>query len=155
MKKKLLFRCLIGAPIMITISLVITIIISLCTGHGEFYAAPHELMDLCGSPVVAVIVQTICSALLGAIIGGSFLIWDIEKWSLLKQTLVHFAVMAVPSFPLAYLLNWLPHYLYGALGYIGAFILMYIIIWLVMYFSTKNKIKKMNKQLDEINKDNK
>ena len=141
-----------GAPIGITISLIITIIISLCTGHGDFYPAPHELIDWCGNPITAVVVQTICAALMGSIFGGASVIWDMEKWSLLKQSLVHFSVLSVSSFPLAYILNWLPHYLYGALGYIGAFLSVYIIIWISIYFSTKSKIKKMNKQLEEMQK---
>lgn len=150
MKKKILFRSIIGAPVGITISLIITIIISLCTGHGDFYPAPHELIEWLGSPVTAVIVQTICAGFMGAIFGGASVIWDMENWSLLKQTLVHFAVISLSSFPLAYILNWLPHYLYGALGYIGAFLSTYIIIWLSIYFSTKSKIKKMNEQLKEM-----
>ncbi len=48
MKKKLLFRSLIGAPIGVLVSLIITIVFSLCFGHGEYFPAPHELIDWCG-----------------------------------------------------------------------------------------------------------
>lgn len=150
MKKKLLFRSLLGAPIGVSVSLIITIIISLCTGHGEYYPAPHALMDWCGSEVAAVIVQLICSLAVGAIGGGSSVIWDMEKWSLTKQTLIHFAVLVIGFVPVSYVLNWMPHYLYGALGYIGAFIAVYLIMWLSIYFSVKAKIKKMNKRLQEM-----
>ncbi|MDE5666978.1 MAG: DUF3021 domain-containing protein, partial [Clostridia bacterium] len=74
----------------------------------------------------------------------------IEKWSLLKQTLIHFSVIAVPFFGIGYVMNWLPHHIYGALGYVGGFILVYLIMWLSIYFSIKVKIKKMNKQLQEM-----
>lgn len=79
MKKKLIFRCLFGAPIGVTVSLIITIIISLCTGNGEYFPAPHELMDWCGNEVTAVIIQLICSLVVGAIGGGSSVIWDMEN----------------------------------------------------------------------------
>ena len=150
MKKKLLFRSLLGAPIGVLVSLIVTIIISLCTGHGEYYPVPHELMDWCGSEVTAVIVQLVCSLAVGAIGGGSSVIWDMEKWSLTKQTLIHFAVIVIGFVPVSYVLNWMPHYLYGALGYIGAFIAVYLIMWISIYFSVKAKIKKMNKRLQEI-----
>lgn len=149
MKKDIIIRSLIGAPIGVVISMIITIIISLCTGHGEYYAAPHELVDLCGSEIVAVIIQLVCSLLVGAIGGGSSVIWNIEKWSLLKQTLIHMLVLVVPYIPLSYVLNWLPHHLYGALGYVAAFVLVYIIIWVSIYLSIKFKIKKMNQHLEE------
>lgn len=151
MKKDLLIRSLIGAPVGVIVSMIVTIIISICTGHGEYYAVPHELVDLCGSEIVAVIIQFICSLLIGAIGGGSSIIWSMEKWSLLKQTLVHMAVLVIPYLPISYLLNWMPHYLYGALGFSAAFIVVYIVIWLSIYLSIKTKIKKMNQQLKEMN----
>lgn len=153
MKKKLLLRSILGAPIGVVISLIITIIISLCTGHGEYYPAPHELMNWCGSEITAVIVQLVCALAIGAIGGGSSVIWEMEKWSLTKQTIVHFAVIVVSFVPLSYVLNWMPHYLYGALGYAAAFIAAYIVMWLSIYFSIKAKIKKMNRQLQEMRKD--
>lgn len=151
MKKKLIYRCLLGAPIGVLVSLIITIIISLCTGNGEYFPAPHELMDFCGNTITAVCIQMVCSLLIGAIAGGSSVIWDVEQWSLLKQTLIHFIVISIPFFTVGYILNWLPHHLYGALGYAGAFILVYLIMWVSIYFSIKTKIKKMNSQLQELN----
>ena len=147
MKKKILLRCLIGAPIGLTISTVITVIISLCTGHGDFYPAPHELIELCGSEIAAVSVQTVCSFLYGAAFGGASVIWGLENWSLLRQTLVHLVIVCVSSFPMAFFMYWIPHYFWGALGYIGAFIAIYAIIWLSMYLSIKAKIKKINNGL--------
>lgn len=150
MKKKLLIRCLLGAPIGVTVSLIITIIISLCTGHGEYYPAPHELTEWCGNQITAVIIQLFCSLAVGAIGGGSSVIWDMEKWSLTKQTLIHFAVIVIPYVPISYVLNWMPHYLFGALGYVAAFVTVYAIMWLSIYFSIKAKIKKMNRHLQEM-----
>lgn len=154
MKKKLLVRSLLGAPIGVTISLIITIIFSISMGHGEYFPAPHELIDWCGNEIIAVVVQMICSLLVGAICGGSSVIWEIEHWSLLKQTLVHFAIISVPFFGIGYIMNWLPHYLYGALGYIGGFVLVYLIMWFSIYFSIKSKVNKMNKHLQEIKQKN-
>lgn len=151
MKKKIIVRSLLGAPIGIAISTVITIIISLCTGHGDFYPAPHELVDLCGNAINAVLVQTACSIFFGAVCGGSSVIWETEKWSLLKQTLVHLAVISISSFPMAYFLYWIPHNLWGGLAYVGLFIVIYASIWLGTYFNTKAKIKKLNDKLTEIN----
>lgn len=151
MKKKILFRSFFGAPIGVTISLIITVIFSLCTGHGEYYPAPHELVDWCGgNETTAVIVQMICSMIVGAVCGGASVIWEIEKWNLLKQTLINFAVIAVPFFGLGYIMNWMPHHIYGALGYVGGFAGGYVVMWCAIYFSIKAKLKKMNKQLQEI-----
>jgi len=151
MKKKILFRSFFGAPIGVTISLMITVIFSLCTGQGEYYHAPPALVDWCGgNETTAVIVQMICSMIVGAVCGGASVIWEIEKWNLLKQTLINFAVIAVPFFGLGYIMNWMPHHIYGALGYVGGFAGGYVVMWCAIYFSIKAKLKKMNKQLQEI-----
>ncbi|MDE7264156.1 MAG: DUF3021 domain-containing protein [Anaeroplasmataceae bacterium] len=150
MKKNIILRSLIGAPIGVVISLLITIIISICIGNGQYYAVPRELINLCGSEIVAVIVQLSCSLIVGAIGGASSIIWGIESWSLSKQTLVHMAVLVIPYFPISYLLNWMPHHLYGALAYIGAFVVAYVGIWGSIYISIKSKIKKMNKYIQEL-----
>ncbi len=150
MKKKILFRSFFGAPIGVTISLIITVIFSLCTGQGEYYPAPPALVDWCGgNETTAVIVQMICSMIVGAVCGGASVIWEIEKWNLLKQTLINFAVIAVPFFGLGYIMNWMPHHIYGALGYVGGFAGGYVVMWCAIYFSIKAKLKKMNKQLQE------
>lgn len=153
MKKKILLRSLLGAPIGVTISLIITIIISLCSGHGEYFPTPQALIDWCGNETTAVIVQMICSLVFGAICSGSSVIWDMEKWSLTKQILIHFAVIVISGIPISYVLNWMPHNLYGALSYVATFIIVYILIGVSIYFSIKAKIKKMNKQLQEIQQD--
>ncbi len=154
MKKKLLIRSLIGAPIGVTVSLIITIVFSLCIGHGEYFPAAPELIELCGgNATTAVAVQAICSLIVGAVCGGSSVIWEIEKWSLSKQTLLNFVVIAVPFFGIGYAMNWMPHMLYGALGYVGGFILVYVAMWCSIYFSVRAKINKMNKQLREMRQD--
>lgn len=155
MKNKLLSRCLLGAPIGVVVSTVVTVIISLCTGHGEYYAAPHELVDWCGNEITAVIIQFVCALAVGAIGGGSSVVWSMEKWSLTKQTLVHFAVIAVPYFSISYVLNWLPHNLFGSLGFVAAFIVVYVIIWVSVYLSVKFKLKKMNERLRQMQCDDK
>lgn len=125
------------------VSLIITIIFLLSMGHGEYFPAPHELIDWCGgNETTAVIVQMICSLFVGAVCGGASVIWEIEKWSLLKQTLINFAIIAVLFFGIGYIMNWMPHHIYGALGYVGGFIAGYAIMWCSIYFSIKAKIKK-------------
>lgn len=148
-KKKILLRSLCGAPIGVSVSLIVTIIASLCAGHGSYYPAPHELIVWCQNETVAVIVQMLCSVFIGAVCGGASVTWEIEKWSLLKQTAVNFAVMGVPFLALGYIINWMPHHFYGVLGYVGGFVSGYIILWCAIYFSIKAKIKRMNKKLQE------
>ena len=66
MKKRILARSLMGAPIGLAICTVITIISSLNCGNGEYYPAPHVLIAACSSEIQAVILQTALSMIYGA-----------------------------------------------------------------------------------------
>lgn len=150
MKKKLLFRCLLGAPLGLAISHLITVAISLCVGDGSFYPVVPELAAACGSELNAVVAQTAFSLLYGAAWGGASVIWEVPGWSLLRMTVTHLAVCSVFTFPIAYAMRWMPHGVMGVLGYFAIFFAIYLAIWLAQYFSTKKKVKEMNRKLEKM-----
>ena len=65
MKKKVILRCLIGAPIGLSISFMITLIISVIINKGEYYPVVPQLTALCGNELNAVIIQAVCSLIYG------------------------------------------------------------------------------------------
>ena len=96
MKKKIILRCLIGAPIGLSISFIITLIISAMINKGEFYPVVPQFTIICGNELNAVIIQSLCSLLYGAAFAGASVIWEVESWSLLKQTVLHCIVISSP-----------------------------------------------------------
>ena len=147
MKKELLKRCLFGMPIGLAISTVITILISLIVGDGRYYAVVPSLAADMGSEINAVILQAVLSLVYGAAWAGASVIWDAEKWSLLKMTLVHLLVTSLATFPIAYFARWMPHSNTGILIYIGIFVAIYAGIWLGQYNGMKKRIAAMNAKL--------
>ena len=85
----------------------------------------------------------------GALYDASFVIWDMEDWSLLKMTLSHFAFCCVVSFPIAWLMWWMPHSLPGALCYFAFFFVIYAVLWLMQYCAIKRQLRQMNNRLRE------
>lgn len=149
MKKKILVRSLVGAPVGLTICTVITIIFSLIYGNGEYYPVTHELKTMCRSEIQAVILQTVLGMVYGAMWGGASVIWEIENWSLLKMTLSHFVICSTASFPIAYCLQWMPHTLLGTFRFFGMFFAIYAIIWFSGYYAMKKQVEQMNNKLKE------
>ena len=129
MKKKVILRCLIGAPIGLSISFMITLIISVIINKGEYYPVVPQLTALCGNELNAVIIQAVCSLIYGAAFGGASAIWEVESWSLLKQTVIHCLVISVSMLPA---------------GYIAIFFFIYFFIWFSQYFAMKKKIQAIN-----------
>ena len=153
MKKKVLLRCLIGAPIGLFISFIITLIISIIINKGEYCPVAPQLKVLYGNELNAVIIQTVCSLICGAAFGGASVIWETENWSLLKQTVIHCIVISVSFFPISYFMYWMPHRFWAIAGYIAIFFFIYFFIWFAQYFAMKKRIQEFNDKVktDSVN----
>ena len=153
MRRKVISRCLIGMIMGVGISTIITIAISITAGDGKFYAVVPQLIQDCNSEIGAVTLQAICSMLYGAAWAGASLVWECENWSILKQTLIHFAICSLATFPTAYFMRWMEHTPAGILSYFGIFIAVYAAIWAVMFLYIKRRILQMNERLLEKTED--
>ena len=149
--KKIVLRCLIGAPIGLAISTIITIVISLLMGGGVYYAVVPELINDFGSEIKAVLVQALCSLLYGAAFGGASVIWETE-WSLSRMTITHFIICSFATFPIAYLMRWMDHDLSGVLKYFGIFVLIYALIWFGQYIRMKRNVEAWNRKVNDLSK---
>ena len=129
------------------ISTTITIIFSVLIGDGEYYPVTLGLIADCGSEINAMIVQTICAMLYGAAWAGASVIWEMENWSLLRQTVTHLMVCSLSALPIAYFMHWMPRNLGGVLGYFGIFASIYLGIWFCEYFSMKKRIQQINEKV--------
>ena len=147
MKKELIKRCVLGAPLGLAISTVITILISLIIADGRYHAVVPELTSEMGSEINAVVLQAVLSLVYGAAWAGASVVWDAEHWSLLKMTLVHLIVTSVATFPIAYFARWMPHDAKGILIYFGIFVVIYVSIWASQYSAMKKKIREMNEKI--------
>lgn len=151
MKNKVL-RIIMGIPIGITIGYLITIFISIGLGKGDYYPCTPELIEVMGSEIKAVILQTFLCGLLGLGFSASSIIWDIEHWSIVKQTGIYFLIVSVIMMPIAYFTHWMEHSLLGFLSYFGIFVIIFAIIWIVMFFIGKYNVKILNNNLGKMKK---
>ena len=144
MKKKIIMRGLFGLPTGIAIGFVITLIISACIGNGSFYPVTPELIDTMGNELNAVILQTVRCAIMGVGFAAASVIWELDSWSLAKQSGVYFMIISVVMLPIAYVTNWMKHTILGVLSYVAIFAAIFVVVWLSQYLLWKRKIKKMN-----------
>lgn len=144
MKKKIIMRGLFGLPTGIALGFVITLIISVCIGTGSFYPVAPELIDTMGNELNAVILQTVLCALMGAGFAAASVIWELDSWSLAKQSGIYFLIISVIMLPIAYVTNWMKHTVLGVLSYVAIFAAIFVVVWLSQYLLWKRKIKKMN-----------
>ena len=109
MKKKIFYRALIGFPIGISIGNLIMILISLGWANGYYSPCVPDLITAMGNEINAVIIQTVLCGLLGSGFSVSSVIWEIEHWSIVKQTGLYFLIISVIMLPIAYFMYWMEH----------------------------------------------
>lgn len=87
--------------------------------------------------------------MLGAIVmglyfGNASLLFEIEKWSPLKQTVIHFLLSIVVWLPITIWLGWLPFNWLALLIGITGFLLVYILFWFSSFLYFKKLESEMN-----------
>ncbi|WP_083627976.1 DUF3021 domain-containing protein [Hornefia porci] len=130
----------------------LAIVNSLIVGDGRFYACTPAFADTVGSEITAVILQTLLSGLVGIVFGASSVIWDIEDWSIAKQSGFFFAIAAAALMPAGYALNWMDRSARGIFGFFLIFAAVFVIIWFTMYLAWRHKIRKLNRDVEQKNR---
>ena len=80
-------------------------------------------------PVATIWSHMLGSMLMGIYFGSASLIFDIEKWSPLKQLLIHFILSLTLWLPLAMIIGWLPVQTLPIIIGIVSFIVIYLLFW--------------------------
>ncbi len=78
------------------------------------------------------------------------IIFDIEEWSLLRQTITH-GLLMTPYLPFAHYMGWMPGDLGGRFIFIGVYVLVYAIIWFSFKTYWTRKIRQMNLEIERMN----
>jgi len=151
MIRKIVLRGLLGFPIGIAIGYVISIIISLGWADGYYLPCVPELISAVGSEINAVVLQAFLCGLVGTGFAASSVIWEMENWSLVKQTGIYFITISVIMLPIAYFTYWMEHSIAGFLIYFGIFTLIFAVIWIMQVVAGRYYVRKMNENLREVN----
>ncbi|PFF27566.1 hypothetical protein CN327_29190 [Bacillus cereus] len=141
--KNLINRVFGGFVIGVIIGQVVQILISLKLGHGEYISVVDHFRSFFVSEMTAVIVQIMLTGIIGVTFATSSLVFEIAKWSLLKQYIVHFCITALVWVPIVTLL-WMPKTFISTMIFFISFLGTYVITWVIQYIISKNDIKRIN-----------
>lgn len=147
MLKKMLIRGASGYCITVTATVIVGLITGLC---GAEHACMPAFIARMGSEITAVYLQTMLMSLIGFAFGASSVLFEIEKWSLLKQGAAHLSITAAvwiivelicfaPITP--------PIVFAFALSALGT----YAITWSIQYFVWRAKVRRLNEQIHRKN----
>ncbi|HEY5583888.1 MAG TPA: DUF3021 domain-containing protein [Ruminiclostridium sp.] len=142
--KKAFLRGILGIPIGVFIMSLVGLLISLTLGKLSL-VSPAFL----GNPsnLTAYSIQFILSCVIGFAFAFSSAFFQVEKWSIAKQTFLHFITIVIVYFPTAIYLGWVELKSFSIIIYASIFIFTYVTIWLSQYSMLKKKIQKLNNKL--------
>ncbi len=149
MKKKIFNRSIVGFFTGIAIGQIISVIISLISGNGEFIICAPEFVEYIGNEAIAGTVQTLLCAVMGMGFAASSVIWEMENINIAAQTGICLSIYSVIMFPIAYFTYWMEHSLLGIITYVCVFIFLFVVIWITQYIIYRKRLNEINKMIKQ------
>lgn len=131
--KQVLLRGVIGS--LIGLSIGYTVVLGLSLSQGSVELAGHVLLF-----------NYLAAVIVGFYMAASSVVFDVEEWSLMKQTTVH-SLLNLPYLIVAFKIKWVPETLVGQLLFVVFYFTLYSLIWLGSKIYWTRKLKKMNDDL--------
>jgi len=147
--KKALLRGAMGIPIGVTIGYGITVVMALAFGGGQFSPVVPAMTEAFGAESVAVAAQFGLMCLMGFVFAIASCIWEVERLSLLRQTVLHFCLITPVSMFIAWACHWADYTPGGLWGYFGIFVVIYVVIFIIEMIGAGEKVKRANEKLKE------
>ncbi|MBO4375062.1 MAG: DUF3021 domain-containing protein [Lachnospiraceae bacterium] len=147
--RKVIFLSSIGFSIGVVFCVLLTSILTTYgINDGTLYVCAPDFIEAVGNPILALFIEMIVSGLLGAVCWGLTAVYDIEEWSILKSTFIHYVISMAAYFSVAFTLRWLSPKDPGA-NLLWFLILTagYTLIWAVNYIIYRFRIAKINSEL--------
>ncbi len=144
---KILKRAVLGFIYGVFIGQTILILESLMVGDGNFYSVSTYLVNHTNTRIAAVIIQYLISGIIGLSFAASTVIFEMDRWSILGQTALHFVINSIVMYAAGFLCGWFPHTVASTLIWFGVFIVVYLIFWFAFTMYYKKKTQEINKVL--------
>ena len=148
MLKKILSRALTSALVCMLINQLVGVARSMATGDGRYSPITPAFAARFDSGATAAIVQLALIGLVGATFAACSVIFEVERWSFLKQGLIHMAITSGVGIPIC-LYCWFPESRTGALILTASWLGTYAATWLSQYLIYRHQVKALDKRIKE------
>ncbi|MGE7675128.1 DUF3021 domain-containing protein [Lysinibacillus sp. NPDC094403] len=148
MRKDLLNRIIGGFVIGVVLGQVVQFFVSMGIAQGNYAWVVPEFRVLFTNEIIAIITQVLLTGLIGITFALAALFFEIARWGMLKQYIVHFFVTAIIWIPIVMIL-WMPKTVANVCSLLASFLGTYVVTWLTQYKLSKRDIEKINEMLIE------
>jgi hypothetical protein len=145
--RKAIARALFGFPIGIFIATVILFVVSFIFGEGRFLTVTPAFETHFGNELNATLAMYMLAGVLGAVFAACSVIFEVERWGLLRQTTTHGIIVTATMLLISYVADWIPHVAWGAALYIAIFVVIYAAIWASLTLYWRKRVSDANKEI--------
>ncbi|WP_427108101.1 DUF3021 domain-containing protein [Lysinibacillus xylanilyticus] len=146
MRKDILIRIIGGFVIGVVLGQVVQFFVSKGIAQGSYAWVVPEFRTLFTNEIFAIITQVLLTGLIGITFALAALFFEIARWGMLKQYIVHFFVTASIWIPIVMIL-WMPKTVANVCSLLASFLGTYVVTWLFQYKLSKRDIEKINAML--------
>ena len=150
MWKKVISRAIISMSISALIAQIIMLLVTWIGGKADFVPLVPDFADRFQSPYVAMQLSILLTAFIGGVFGAASMIYEIEKWSFLKQGIIHFIVTSAVWIPISMYLWGLFKYPSTLISVVISFTITYGIMWFLQYRKCCETIRQINERLIQL-----
>lgn len=142
MGKRVVLQLLRGYAVTVGLCLLIQMAVGLACGSVVAPAFGARFR----SEGVAALAQLGLTGMIGAAFSGAALLFDVERWSYLRQGIAHFLVTAAVWVPVVWLC-WMPVSWTGRIWSLAGWTLTYAVNWTIQYFLYRRRIAELNRRI--------
>lgn len=147
MKNSFKFNFIYYISLGITIGLLISLFFSYVDGAKSYFPSSPEFVNQFSSPLNALLASIIIWGSIGFLSGVAGLVFRVNKWSLLKRTIIHFLATYLDVLLLGIIAGWFPINFINWLIFTIIYLAIYLIVWFINYKRIKHDIYKINQKL--------
>ncbi|MBT9672084.1 DUF3021 family protein [Secundilactobacillus kimchicus] len=147
--KRRLLQLTFGAFSGIGIGFLTALTFSTVFKAANFLPSAPQFVSHFATHLQAIWASTFIWATIGLLFSGTALIFEIESWSSLKQTIVHFLISYLLFTPLAIWAGWFPVNSLWLLLYTLIFVLIYVFFWIIFSQSIKAQVQQINQLISK------
>jgi hypothetical protein len=109
----------------------------------------QALEDKAGNPAMALLVQTLCCGIMGAINFAGVILYDSNRLGLLATAALHLLISLADFYPIAFYCGWIKPVFSDVITWLIIETIAYFIVWLIMFIRYRIKVKHLNELLAE------
>ncbi len=146
---KITLTALIGIILGERIGFLFSLGFSIYYGTNNFAPSSPEFVAKFSSNTEATAMSALIWALIGILFSVSSLIFNSEKMSITKQAISHFLITFFGFTPLAIAAGWFPLTLESIIEFLIIFIIIYGVMWFTFMAKAKADVKEINRRIKE------